>query len=501
MNPWSLENASIADLRRSLLERRVTIRALTERYIDRVHRLDWDGPTLRSVIEINPDALEIAGALDEELRTRGPRGPLHGIPILLKDNIDTADRMQTSAGSLALEGSHAGNDAGVARGLREAGAVLLGKANMSEWANFRSPHSSSGWSARGGQCRNPYALDRTPSGSSSGSAAAVAADLVTASIGTETDGSIISPASACGVVGIKPTVGLTSRAGVIPVSRTQDTVGVFGRSVADAATLLGVVTGSDEWDAATRDRDRVAHRDYTRYLGLSMEGMRIGIPREIYFSYSPKGTQVAEIAIEVLRGLGASIVDPADITSGHEIETSEAERVILLHEFKAGLNQYLATRSAPGITSLQDVIDFNERHADRELQYFGQETLIMASQCGGLDEPAYLEALRTTRRLSRDEGIDAVMDRYELDVLLMPSGSPAIKIDLVNGGRGYGGSSQVAAQAGYPAISVPAGYVSDLPVGITLVGGAWTEAMLVRVAYAFEQATRVWHPPHFIPYS
>ncbi|GAC1512390.1 MAG: amidase [Chloroflexota bacterium] len=455
---------------------------------------------LRSVIEINPDAERIAAALDAERTAGRVRGPLHGLPILVKDNIDTADSMLTTAGSLALVDTRPARDAFTVACLRRAGAVLLGKANLSEWANFRSTHSSSGWSARGGQCLNPWALDRTPSGSSSGSAAAVAAGIVVTSLGTETDGSILSPASACGVVGIKPTVGLTSRAGVIPVAHSQDTVGVFGRSVADAAAVLGALTGMDAGDPATQTDGRRAHDDYTQFLKTDgLRGARIGVARDVYFAYCPKAARIADEAIDAMRVSGASIIDPADITTARSMDNGDAELEVLLHEFKAELNAYLAGRSPNALVrSLDDLIRFNQEHADTEMQYFDQELLEMAVQRGPTTETVYLEALRTNHELSRERGIDAVMESCRLDALVMPTGSPAIKIDLINGGQAYGGSSRPAALAGYPAVTVPAGYASGLPVGLTFVGRAWSEPILLRLAYAFERATQVWRAPGYI---
>ncbi|TMD38304.1 MAG: amidase [Chloroflexi bacterium] len=449
-------------------------RELAEMYIERIHALDQQGPTLQSMLELNPAALEIAEKLDEERRDHGPRGPLHGIPILLKDNIATADAMQTTAGSLALVGSRPPRDAFVVQKLRQAGAVILGKTNLSEWANFRSNASSSGWSGRGGQGRNPYVLDRTPCGSSSGSAAAIAANLATVSLGTETDGSILCPASSNGVVGIKPTVGLTSRAGVIPISHSQDTVGPFARSVADAAAMLGALTGIDPRDPSTHRSEGKFHTDYTQFLDPNgLRGARIGIARQVYFGYSTKADAIAISAIKQLRELGAEIIDPADIPTAEQMSNFKAELTVLLHEFKVNLNAYLAELTCTPLRSLADIIEFNNAHAGEELSYFGQEILLMAQ--------------------------DAVMDTYKLDALVMPTTSPPWRIDLVNGDHEMGSSSQPAALAGYPAISVPAGYVFDLPVGITFMGRAFSEPTLIKLAYAFEQATKVRHSPRYLP--
>jgi amidase len=495
----NIEAATIAQLQAAMAGGTMTARQLVELYLERIAALDVNGPALRAVIETNPDALDLADQLDQERRTSGPRGPLHGIPVLLKDNIDTADRMHTTAGSLALLGSRPSRDAFVAERLRAAGAILLGKANMSEWANFRSTHSSSGWSARGGQARNPYALDRTPCGSSSGSASAVSAGLAATSLGTETDGSILCPASANGVVGIKPTVGLSSRAGVIPIAHSQDTVGPFGRTVADAAALLGAITGVDPRDPATSASAGRFAADYTRFLDKDgLRGARLGIAREVYFGYSEKTDAIAEAAIATMEAAGAVIVDPADIPTAKQMSESHAELEVLHYEFKADLNAYLAGLNPEAAAhSLEDVIAFNEAHREQEMPYFGQEHMLAAQAKGPLTEPAYLAALEENHRLSRQEGIDAIMERLQLDALVMPTGSPPWKIDLVDGDHGLGGSSQPAALAGYPAVSVPAGYVFGLPVGITFMGRAFSEPKLIRLAYAFEQTTHARRMPGF----
>lgn len=496
----NVEEATIADLQAAMAAGRVTAQRLVELYLVRIKALDGEGPTLNSILEINPDALAIARSLDEERATTGSRGPLHGIPILLKDNIATADAMQTTAGSLALIGAKVPRDAFVAAKLREAGAVILGKANLSEWANFRSDHSSSGWSGRGGQVHNPYILDRSPCGSSSGSAVAVAASLAAASLGTETDGSILCPSAINGVVGIKPTVGLTSRAGVIPVSHTQDTIGPHARTVADAATLLGAIVGVDTRDAATHESTGKFFSDYTQFLQSDgLRGARIGIARNVYFGYSQKTDEIINTAIEHMRELGAIIVDPADIPTAKQMSTSEAEFTVMLHDFKADLNAYLAELTGTSVHTLADVIAFNKAHAREEMPYFGQELFEKAQETTSLEAPEYLAALEETHRLSRQEGIDAVMEAYQLDALVMPTGSPSWCIDLVNGDHSTGASSQPAAQAGYPAISVPAGYVFALPVGITFMGRAYSEPTLIKLAYAFEQATKARRVPQYIP--
>jgi amidase len=495
-----IEEASIAELQSAMASGELTSLHLLEFYLERIEKLDRHGPTLKSILEINPDARAIARSLDEERAKHGPRGLLHGIPVLLKDNIATADKMQTTAGSLALVGSRPKQDAFVASKLREAGAVLLGKANLSEWANYRSDASSSGWSGRGGQVRNPYVLDRSPCGSSSGSAVAVAANLVTVSLGTETDGSILCPSSINGVVGIKPTVGLTSRAGVIPISYSQDTVGPHARTVADAAILLSAIAGVDARDAMTLESEGKFSTDYTQFLDVNgLRGSRIGVPRKSYFGYSRKTDVLINAAIEKMRELGAVIVDPADIPTSEQMSTTEAENTIMLYEFKAGLNAYLADLQESPVRTLAEIIAFNKAHADRELPYFGQELFEKAEETLSLDEQKYRDALAESRRLSREEGIDAVMKAHQLDALVMPSGSPSWCIDLVNGDHSLGSSSQPAAMAGYPAITVPAGYVHGLPVGITFMGGAYSEPALIKLAYAFEQATRARREPRFVP--
>jgi amidase len=448
------------------------------------------------VIETNPEALAIADALDAERRAKGPRGSLHGVPVLLKDNVDTADRMTTTAGSLALEGSVPPRDAHVATRLREAGAVLLGKANLSEWANFRSSRSVSGWSARGGQCRNPYALDRNPCGSSSGSGVAVSANLVPLAVGTETDGSIVCPATNCGVVGIKPTVGLVSRAGIVPISHTQDTAGPMARTVADAAALLAALDGVDPRDPATADaQGRGA--DFLKALDPeSLRGARIGVARNLA-GFHPDTDRLFEEAIAEMKRRGAEVVDPADVPNVKELGDPEFE--VLLYEFKAGLEAYLASLGpkAP-VKTLADAIAFNERNREREMPFFGQEIFRKAQDKGPLTTPAYLEALEKCRRLSRKEGLDAVLDKHRLDAVVAPTGAPAWVIDPVSGDHFVGGNSTPAAVSGYPSLSVPMGFVFGLPVGVSFIGRAWSEALLVRLAFAFEQATRHRRPPRFL---
>jgi amidase len=494
-----LEELTIADLRAALDTGRITCRRLVEGYLARIEALDRGGPAINAIMETNPDALAIAGGLDRELAAGRSRGPLHGIPILLKDNIDTADRMLTTAGSLALVDSRPRRDATVAARLREAGAILLGKTTLSEWANFRSTGSASGWSGRGGQCRNPYALDRSPCGSSSGSAAAVAANLAAASLGTETDGSIVCPSAHCSVVGIKPTVGLTSRAGVIPIAHSQDTVGPHGRTVADAAALLGPLTGVDPRDPATEASAGHAETDYTRFLDPEgLRGARIGVARDRYFGYSLEADAIVEAAIETMRRQGAEIVDPADIPTAEALTEEPGEFEVLLYEFKADLDAYLAERGDPRAGSLADLIRFNAEHATEEMPFFGQEIFVEAQKRGSLTDRLYLDTLAKNRRLSREEGIDAVLERHRLDALVAPTGSPPWTIDVVNGDHFLGASSGPAAMAGYPIVSVPAGYTYGLPVGISFVGTAWSEPTLIRLAYAFEQASRVREAPRYL---
>jgi len=458
------------------------------------------GPAINSVLELNPEVRQIANALDAERANKGPRGPLHGIPVLLKDNIDTGDKMMTTAGSLALVGSPATRDATVVKRLREAGAIIFGKTNMSEWANFRGFPSTSGWSARGGLTRNPYILDHNPCGSSSGSAAATAANFCAAALGTETDGSIVAPASICGVVGVKPTVGLTSRAGVIPISHTQDTIGPLTRTVADAAAVLSVIAGADPLDPATQKNADQTAVDYTKFLdNTGLRGARIGIPRRVYYGYNAPADKIAEMAIKSLKDADAVVIDPADIPTASQLNSDRSEFTVLLYEFKASINTYLASRPGVQVRSLNDLIKFNDENADQELLYWGQQYFIAAQQLGPLTETAYLRALETNQRLARKDGIDAVMDRLQLDALVAPTVHPAWVTDLILGDRFLGSSAKPAAAAGYPAISVPAGFVFGLPVGITFMGRAFSEAKLLKLAYAYEQATKLRRSSEFMP--
>jgi amidase len=497
--PFELEEVTTVQLQGGMASGRWTSRRIVEQYLERIAALDRAGPSLHAIIETNPDAVSLAEALDRERAAGRTRGPLHGVPVLLKDNIDTADRMTTTAGSLALEGSVPPRDSHVAERLRAAGAVLLAKANLSEWANIRSSHSSSGWSARGGQCRNPYVLDRNPCGSSSGSAAGVSANLGAVAVGTETDGSIVCPAGANGVVGIKPTVGLVSRAGIVPISHTQDTAGPLCRTVADAAALLTAMAGTDVRDRATAAAAGHVAPDYTRFLDpAGLRGARIGVAREKFFGYSDVTDRLAAAALDAMRGAGAVIVDPADIP--HAGTYDDAELEVLLCELKADLNAYLAALgpSAP-VRTLADVIAFNERERAREMPYFGQELFVRAQAKGPLTSPGYRKALGDCRRLSRTLGIDAVMTRHRLDALVAPTGNPAWPTDPVNGDHFTGSSSTPAAVAGYPSVSVPMGDAWGLPVNLSFIGRAWSEPVLIRLAYAFEQITMHRKAPRFLP--
>ena len=497
VKPFEFEETTIAELQEAMRSGRHTARSLAEAYLARIQDVDKQGATLNSVIELNPDALAIADDLDRERKAGRVRGPLHGVPILIKDNIDTRDRMLTTAGSLALIGEPATRDAFVIEKLRESGAVILGKTNLSEWANIRSKSPTSGWSARGGLTRNPFALDRNPSGSSAGSGAAVSANLCAAAIGTETDGSIISPSAACGLVGIKPTVGLLSRSGIIPISHSQDTPGPMARTVADAAALLGALLGIDPRDAATNASRGRSVSDYTAFLKAdALRGARIGIARN-FFGVNEAADKVAATAIEAIKQAGATVIDPAEIKTASQL--GPAEIMVLLFELKAGLNRYLAERAMKdGPKTLADVIKFNEANRATELIYFGQERFIEAETKGPLTTKAYLDALTRNHALAREQGIDAVAKNYKLDAFIAPSRVPAWITDLISGDRPSGGCSSLPAVAGYPHITVPAGYVHGLPIGISFFGPAWSEPKLISFAYAFEQLTKVRRAPKFL---
>lgn len=490
IRPFDLDEVTVDQLQASMESGERTARSVTELYLQRIEEMDGQGPELRSIIETNPDALDIADQLDAERRDRGPRGPLHGIPVAIKDNIDTADRMTTTAGSMALEGSIPPRDAFIAQRLREAGAIIIAKANMSEWAYFRGYRATSGWSARGGQCRNPYALDRNPCGSSSGSGVAVSASLVPLTIGTETGGSIMCPSSINGVVGIKPTVGLWSRSGIIPISHSQDTAGPMARTVRDAAILLGPLTGVDARDEATSGSDGNYHGDYSQFLDADgLRGARIGVARSLADTFDPRVIELFDASIAAMADAGATIVDPANLNAS--AWNDPLSLVLLEYEFKHDLNQYLASLGpdAP-VNTLADVIAFNERNADVEMPYFGQERLYDAQARGPLTDPEYLEAKRRIQRNTREDGIDRLVLEHQLDAIIAPTRDIAWLTDHIQGDRLQGGSSAgPAAIAGYPDISVPMGFVGGLPVGISLFGRAWTEPTLLRVAYAYEQAT------------
>ncbi len=492
------EEATIAQLRAAMSAGRLTAAALTRLYLQRIRDLDQRGPKINSVIELNPEAEALAQSLDKERKARGPRGPLHGIPVLIKDNIATHDKMMTTAGSLALAGSVPPTDAFLVQRLRAAGAIILGKTNLSEWANFRSSHSTSAWSGRGGLTLNPYVLDRNPSGSSSGSGAAVAANLCAVAVGTETDGSITSPSSYNGLVGIKPTLGLISRSGIIPIAHSQDTAGPMTRTVTDAAILLGCMAGADVDDPATADTATKASPDYTVFLDTAaLRGARLGVARK-YFGILPAVDRLMEDAIAAMKSQGALVNDPADLPSHGKHGGGEDE--VLLHEFKADLNKYLAWLGpAAPMHSLAEIIDFNERNKDREMPWFGQEIFIKAEAKGPLTERSYRDALAENHRLSRDEGIDSIMDSLKLDALIAPTTGPAQRTDLLWGDRDTGGCTTPAAVAGYPHITVPMGMVDGLPVGLSFFGRAWSEAKLLALAFAFEQMSQARKPPRFLP--
>ena len=478
---FEFEEASISGIQERFDRGTLNAEHLTQLYLERIVKLDQQGPALRSVIEVNPDAAAIARSLDAERKSKGARGPLHGIPVMLKDNIDTADRMQTTAGSLALLGSRPARDAALVERLRAAGVIILGKTNLSEWANFRSTHSTSGWSGRGGQTHNPYALDRNPCGSSSGSAVAVSANLCMLAVGTETDGSVVCPAAMCGIVGIKPTLGAISRAGVIPIAHSQDTAGPMARSVRDAAILLNALSGVQKHDWS--------------FDPNGLRGARIGVARQ-YFNMGPAITAIMEAALQVMKGAGATLVDPADLPTFETWRNTETE--VLLSEFKADLNSYLATRQAQ-VRSMADCIEFNRAHRDREMPYFQQELMEQAQEKGPLIEKAYKDALARNRKLTGKDGIDAVVKKHKLDAMVGPTAGPAWLTDWVGGDRADSGCASPPAVAGYPHITVPAGQHFGLPIGVSFFGVAWSEPTLIRLAYAFEQATKARRKPDFRP--
>ena len=491
-----LDEVSIPELQSRQRQKLLTAERMTETYLARIEAIDRAGPGLRSVIEVNPEALAIARALDAEFKAKSARSPLHGMPVLIKDNIDTGDKMQTTAGSLALAGKPANADSWVAARLRAAGAIILGKTNLSEWANFRSTHSTSGWSGRGGQTRNPYALDRNPCGSSSGTGAAISASLATVGVGSETDGSVVCPSSMCGIVGIKPTLGLISRAGIIPIAHSQDTAGPMARTVWDAALLLGVLTGVDPRDPATQASDGKAFPDYTRFCDpTGLRGARLGIARQ-YFNISPFVTALMEECIALMRQAGAIIADPVKFSTNEGWR--DTEQTVLLYEFKNDLNAYLATRDG-AVKSLADCIAFNQANRGTEMPYFDQELMEQAQAKGPLTDKAYLDALANNVKLTRTEGIDAIMATHNLDAIVAPTAGPAWLTDWVDGDHADSGCSSPPAVAGYPHITVPAGFQFGLPLGVSFFGAAWSEPKLIKIAYAFEQARKGRRKPEFLP--
>lgn len=493
-----MQEWTISELQSMMTTGESTARHLTELYLERIESIDTNGPKLNAVIETNPDALTIASSLDNERRHGKTRGPLHGIPVLIKDNIDTHDRMQTTAGSLALEGHIAPRDAFIVEKLRSAGAVILGKTNLSEWANFRGKRSVSGWSSRGGLTRNPYALDRSACGSSTGSSVAVAANLCAAAIGTETDGSVIGPSQTCGIVGIKPTLGLWSRSGIIPIAHSQDTAGPMARTVADAAILLGALTGVDKRDPTTRPSETRSFNDYTQFLDKNgLIGVRIGVARK-RAGTDKRILKIFDSCLDVMRQRGAIIVDPVDLPSSKKFTKTEEE--VLYYEFRADLNKYLAGTKA-SVRTIAEIIRFNDKNKDRVMPYFGQEHMEIAQKKGSLNDQKYLDALEKNHRLTRNEGIDATMKKHKLNAIVVPSGGPAWTIDLINGDAANWDmdSTSIAAVAGYPHITVPAGYVYGLPVGISFFAKAWQEPALIKLTYAFEQATKTRKSPKFLP--
>ncbi len=494
---FELDEITIAELQDGMKSGKYSTRSIAEKYLARIAAVDKSGPSVNSVIETNPDALEIAEALDKERKEKGPRGPLHGIPVLIKDNIATADRMQTTAGSLALVGSKPPRDAFIVQKLREAGAVILGKTNLSEWANIRSNHSISGWSGRGGQTKNPYALDRNPCGSSSGTGAGISSNFAAIGVGTETDGSIVCPSSANGLVGIKPTVGLVSRSRIIPISHTQDTAGPMCRTVRDAAILLGAIAGGDVDDKATLASDGKFFKDYTQFLNADgLKGAKIGVLRKA-FGFNPAVDKLMEAALDAMKKQGATLVDPVEFeTSG---KFGETEFLGFMYELKADLNAYLAWLGPnTPVKTLKEIIEFNDKNAAKEMPYFGQENFLAAEAKGPLTTKEYVEAIAKNHELAGKEGIDKTMDKHKLDAIVAPTGGPAWLTDIVNGDAFGGGSSEFAAVAGYPNINVTAGFDFGLPVGISFFGRAWSEPVLIKLAYAFEQATKFRKAPRFL---
>ncbi len=490
-----IEEMTINKIRQGYADGRFTITEVVQTYLDRINKIDMSGPELNSIILVNPDALAVARALDNEMKEGKSRGPMHGIPVILKDNIDTGDRMPTTAGSNALASSFAGTDSYIAAKLKEAGAVIIAKSNLSEWANFRAQTSSSGWSGVGGQTKNPYILDRNPCGSSSGSGVAVSANLCMVAIGTETNGSIVCPSNNNGIVGIKPTVGLLSRTGIIPIAFSQDTPGPMARTVEDAAICLGAMTGIDPSDSKTVASGDKSLTDYSKFLNKTgLKGKRIGLIRNSGSFFDPVDTLLMQ-AVRDMKAAGAEVIE-VEAPSGREYGGSSYQ--VLLYEFKDGLNKYLSRpgKSAP-VKTLTELIEFNLNDSI-ELKYFDQNILIEAEKKGDLSSPEYKSALEKMLKATRDEGIDKMMNSNKLDALIAPTGSPAWKTDLILGDHFVGGSSSLAAIAGYPAITVPMGFINELPAGITFFGRAWSESLLIEIAYSYEQATLHRKPPKYI---
>ncbi len=488
---------TISEIQKLMEVGKLTAKALTKNYLKRISKIDKAGPKINSVIELNPDALQIADILDDERKNKKIHGPLHGIPVLIKDNISTSDKMMTTAGSLALDGYRTTQDAFIVHRLREAGAIILGKTNLSEWANFRSTRSTSGWSSRGGQTLNPYVLDRNPCGSSSGSAVAVTANLCVGAIGTETDGSIICPSHINSIVGIKPSIGLVSRTGIIPISHNQDTAGPMARTVEDAAIILSVIVGADPEDLSTIKDKKEIPSDYTEFLDIDgLHEARIGVARN-FFGRNECVDHVIEKAIKKMRELGATIIDPTDFTIINDLQDPEYE--VLLYDFKHDMNEFLKNNVPDDFPqTLNELIQFNNQNKDKIMPYFGQDIFKMAEEKGPLSSEEYKTALEKCRRLSREEGIDKLIQENQLDAIIAPSGGPAWLTDYINGDHSTGGSSSPSAVSGYPNITVPAGYVFGLPVGISFIGGLYQEPVLLKLAYAFEQATKIRQPPKFL---
>ncbi len=489
---FDLNEITVNELQQMMKSGKLTSAEICQKYLDRIKEVD---PVLKAVIELNPDALDIAQQMDEERKNDKIRGPLHGIPVMIKDNIDTGDKMMTTAGSLALKGNVTVKDAFIVKKLRDAGAVLLGKTNLSEWANFRSETSSSGWSGRGGQVRNPYCLDRSPCGSSAGTGAAVAANLCTIGIGTETNGSIVCPSGINGIVGIKPTLGMWSRKGIIPIAHSQDTAGPMARTVKDAAILLGAIAEFDPNDAETHIEEGEIFNDYTQFLDKDgLKGMRIGIASQM-IGFNSKVDELFKQAVDVMKAGGAEIIEKVEFENNRKWGNPSYQ--VLLYEFKADLNKYLQEHASAPVKSMEEIIEFNKSNAEKEMPWFAQEIFVQAQEKGDLSTEEYLTALKDSKRFAGKEGIDKVMEEHKLDAIIAQTNGPAWTIDWINGDHFSGGSSSPAAISGYPNITVPMGYIHGLPVGISFFGKAWSEPKLLKIAYAFEQATKHRKAPDF----